>query len=694
MARKKRASGLHKSSYRGPVPFLGAGDFSGAESKAFIKNAYIVYTNGLDDEKPNPIAVSEAAHVSSTMGFRSNNELTGLNYLFNFLRDLAARERAKENRYLDEKLKQLKANTPDFLKETGTIKALEEIIKHQRLNPADSAGGDTISSAFTLLLNNQGYNNIIKQIKSKYNTGGAAHDSSVYSLLCRDVFLETYEKYKRSFAQRVSVDERTGGFRYRGNANALDEMSNQFIEDFTNGVIKKFHGLIKDEAAYKNKLRREMIFYMKGEGFILGQGLVKDKNYKEEEDWETIPGSEFIRIRNRYKKNKLTDENEKELAKRLNNAFIAKRTDKRQKAKKINTIMDQLVAKFMGSFMADLGEKMAGSNKDLLNFYFRQMGQEQTTRKSFSDVASGTSHKATETTDSIIIDSNGVELDTDIVEKLLGKIILQDDKLFEEENQQLIKDLEKLNQFEDALRESFKLHVNTKTYKSQRDLHIVNENSLENLTGKFKELSENFYSLGARAYKGNNSRLGYHNVHLGQMFDSLVFMLNNTVEGAYFSQDIETVKSLISFNCCMWMWDGMVESMKDIEGDINGDNNIHIFQSGGAFFTVSDLLYEIVTIFENYFAGEPVESYLVTEIKPGITLSSAQDMYKTMKELYPYKKEGEATSREDSQKQLQKRWMFIRDIGLVDTKMSIQFKQQGLDKLLGRLSMLKIRGQK
>lgn len=700
MAKKRSRT----TSYTGPMPFRGSGEFSGAEHYGFIRNAYIVYPEGLDGEKPNPLSLSEANYVRNTMGYRSNNELTGLNYLFNFLRDLAARERVKENRYLDMKLKQLEQDTPEFFKETGTIKALKEIIGHLRADPSKSPNGDTISSAFTLLLNNQGYKEIIRQIKSKYNSGGAAHDNSVYALLCRDVFLNTYEKYKRSFAQRISVDEATGGFRYRGkrladgrfDSSALDALSLDFIEDFVNGVINKFHGLIKDEVEYKDKLRKSMIFYLKNEGFILGDGGRASSS--DAEEWEELTGEEYTRIRNKYKKGKLTDENEKELAKKLNNVFIAKRTDKRQKAKKIHTIMDQLTAKFMGSFMADLGEKMAGSNKDILQFYFKQMGQEQTTRKSFSDVAGGTSHKATETTDSIIIDSLGIDFDTDIIEKLLGKIILQDDNMFTEENEQLIEDLEKQEQLEQTLRNSFKLHINTKTYKSQWDLHIVNENNLQNLTGKFKEISEEFYTLGASAYRSGNTASGYHGTHLGRMFDSLLFMLNNTVEGAAFSNDIEMVKSLIGFNCCMWMWDGMAASIKDIEGDVNGDNNIHIFQSGGAFFTVSDLLYEIVTIFQDYFAGEPVDSYIITEIKPGVPLSTAEQFYKKAKSAYPYNKivvdeddNAAAGPPEDPQIQLQKRWQWLRDIGLAQTTMSIQFRQNKLDKLLGRLSMLRIK---
>ena len=384
-------------------------------------------------------------------------------------------------------------------------------------------------------------------------------------------------------------------------------------------------------------------------------------------------------------------EHDKELAKKLNNAFVVKRTDKRQKAREIHTIMDELVAKAMGNFMADLGEKMAGTNKDILGFVFKQMGQEQNRRKSFSDVANGTFHTRTETTDSIIFDSLGVEIDTAVIQKLFKTMVLQDSNLLEDEIKQLITDIEKLNEFEKKLRDGFKLHINTKTYKSQFDLKIVNKNNLENLTGKFKELSEHFYGLGANAYAGGNTTSGFHNVHLGRMFDSLVFMLNNTVEGAYFSKDIETVKSLISFNCCMWMWDGMTESMKNIEGDINGDNNIHIFQSGGAFFTVSDLLYEIVTIFENYFAGEPVDSYLVTEIEPGISLTSAQAIYARMKERYPYKEKDKPNSYENSQKQLQERWKYMRDEGLTSTKLGIKFRQQAIDKLLGRLSMLRIK---
>lgn len=699
MGRRKRSkSNLHKSSYTGPVPFLGAGDFSGAEQNAFIRNAYIVYPQGLNNEKPNPIAVSEATHTKTTMGFRSSNELTGLNYLFNFLKDLAARERAKENKYLDEKLKQLRDNTPEFLKQTNTLKALDEIIKHQRLKPSESAGGDTISSAFTLLLNSQGYNELIRQLKTKQNNGGVAHGNDVYSFLCRDVFKETYEKYKKNYANIISVNEKTGGFTYRGTVtdainskNGLDAMSANFIEDFTNGVLKKFHGLIDDEEEYRNKIRREMNFYLKNEGFILGQGNRYTKTMDLEED-DFLTGAEYTRIRNRYKKNKLENENEKELAKKLNTAFVIKRTDKRQKAKEIHTIMDELIAKAMGNFMADLGEKMAGANKDTLSFIFKQMGQEQNRRRSFSDVASGTSHTRTETTDSFIFDSLGVEIDINVIQKLFKSMVLQDSKLLEDEIKQLITDIKKLDEFEKKFRESFKIHINTKTYKSQFNLKIVNKNNLENLTGKFKELSEHFYALGTNAYAGGNSTKGYHDTHLARMFDSLVFMLNNTVEGASFSEDIETVKSLISFNCCMWMWDGMTESIKDIEGDINGDNNIHIFQSGGAFFTVSDLLYEIVNIFENYFAGEPVDSYLVTEIEPGISLTSAQAMYSRMKEFYPYKEPDKPNSYENSQKQLQKRWKFIRDEGLHSTKLSIKFRQQAIDKLLGRLSMLRVKG--
>lgn len=668
------------SSYHGPRNFRGTGEFRDDSSYAFVKNEYIVYKNGLDGEKPNPIALAQANQIRNTMSFLSGNKLTGADYLFYFLKDLAARERKKENLYLDLKLAQLEQETPPSFKETGTLKALREIIKHLRADPSKSPNNDSISSAFTLLFNPTGYNELLKEIKNQSNGGGGvAHDNSFYRWMSTETFNEVFKKYEKKFYSLLRVHGESNDFVYRKNiGDLLDKLSNDFINEYLSKLVNKFSDTLIDRTATFEKMKADLLTRFRNQGFILGD-IPTSK----------ITGKSLVTKRKKF--NTLTKE-EQDLVKSLSKDYVNVKTPIRGDDRSLSTIMRGLITQNLHSYLWEYAEQMSNRSAGTLKVKVERVGQ-QTIKRTQLD---GTlSDPTTRTTDATISDPLEINVEDIGMANRLANIFAQYDNKFKNYYDSLKNDTEKIRTVSEKLREGFKLHENIKGYISTKnDLEIVNERNLLSLGGELREMASHFYKAGQDAINTDSSNTAglYRGEHLGRAFDSLIFMLNNTVDGAAFCEDRELVKSLISYNCCIWLWDGMSASMKDIENEVNGDNVLHIFQSGGAYYTVSDILYQIVDIFEQSFKGNPVKNWMTTKIKYGISLAEATSKYQELKSTYPYRAKDEEGKDIEPQKQLKQRWDEIRNIGIKETKLTVHINQKALDKLLGRLSLLRIKG--
>lgn len=670
--------------------FTGAGDYAGAGAGyTFVKNSYIVYPGGLGGDKPNPSAVSQAEHLKNTMSYQSNNKLTGLDYIYYFLEDLAKKERAKEIDFLRKQRDILKKEKPAFFKDTNTLHALDTIITGLgRTGPAT----ETVSSAFTLLLNPLGYDEIKRQLNSSHNSGGAQHMSDIYNVFCRDVFNSVYEKYRDELERQLVVDASKGKFQDITDPKRLNHFLVRFAEDFSVEANAKIQKDLGTQESFQKSIFDELAFSFKNNGLYTSAETAK-----------------FEKIRNKYKHKSAGMEKgskEKELGARLVSTHISKTTDKRQKAKDIKTIIDQIIQKTMGDFVWQYAERMPGQNKDHIStyVYFGHTGDKNITRQTaiergilgLSGPDAKTSHSGKATTDSFALFSFiPIEIDEKVMNKYEERIIKGEQAAFEEYLKEAHAALVKQEGLDNLLKNMFIVHFNTKGYKSQKDLTVVNERSLDSLAGTFKDIAQNFYTIGDMS----TGRAAYRNDHLGLALDSLIFMLNNTVKGASFCNDKKLVEALISYNCCTWMWDGMAATIKDIDQQLNGITNIHLFQSGGDYFTISDLLMEITKLFRSYFLGTNVDSFLITSLKPA-TFDPEKE-YERLKQFHPLFKSSFTKGKgkmkrgktiidyEDREEQLQKRWMEMRNLGLKGTTLSIKFRQRQIDELNGRLSLLR-----
>lgn len=677
--------------------FTGAGDFADVGSSAsFVKNSYIVYPQGLNGQNPNLAAVAQATFVKNTMSYMSGNKLTGLDYLFYFLEDLAQKERKKEIEFFRKQRDVLKADKNKFFKETNTLRAINTIIDHLTGYGTKGPADETLSSAFTLLLNPLGYDEIKRQLNSIHNSGGAQHMSDLYDALCRDVFNETYEKYKDEFEKELVVNAKSAKFEDIADPKKVNNLAKNFINKFVQGAQKKLRKELNIQDDYRKELFDKLKDAMRINGIV---------TFSERSNGTVWNNEKWDALRNEYKhksKEMEKDSEQKKLAAHLVNSYVSKTTNKRQEAKSIRTILDQIVQNIMGDYLWRVAEDMPAANKDKITNYQVSVhtGDKNIGRQSLLDKASSTkdnivTHPGTATTDSFSIFSfTPIVLDGEGIAKYYEGILKGDEKALENYLKEFHKELETDEARHEVLKNLFVVHFNTKGYKSQNNLAAVNNRNLDSLMGTFKDISQAFYDISGTS-KG---RAVYRNEHLGLMFDDLIFMLNNTVKGAAFEDNRKMVESLISYNCCTWMWDGLTTDIKNIDKELNGVRNIHVFQSGGAYFTISDLLMEIVKLFRGYFLGSDLESFVQTTLKPASF--NAEEEYKRLTSYYPIdtkkfkktdngKMKREKLSYEEKQEQLKKRWMEMRNLGLNGTTLSIHFRQKKIDELLGRLSMLR-----
>ena len=685
--------------------FTGEGTFGSfrmsRSSYNFVKNNYVVYPEGLNGEDPNPYAVTQANYVKNSMSYQSENKLTGLDYLYYFIEDLAKKERKKELSLIKGEIAMLqKQKKSSFFKSTHTLKALNEIVSALETEPNYDTwrADESISSAFTLLLNPLGYDEIIRELHSENNTRGAQAMNDFFAgKKCNDIFNEIYPKFEEKFKRYFSVQ--TGGkLTVNGTQKIMNNLTEDFIQQFTDGLAKKLLQGQKEQVKYQETLTSMLKRVFGNNGFYFDDDAIKSK-----------------RIRKKYSlgEETLTEEEIEELKKTVKDR-IKRTTEITHKPRDINTIIRNMCYNSVSNVIWKFAEMMPASNRGkIIGMGFDHMGDQQILRKSYEDTVTDArlynvpginqTHSATSTTDSLleftIFDTDTKQI-TDPLQKKGKKKIAN--------REQLTKDIEKEleAQKEDALKikELFKVEVNTKGYTTGNDLEVVNSRDLNSLSGNLKDLANNFYKLAGIS---PNSDEIYRNNRLGLVFDSLIFMLNNTVKQAAFSsaEDKEMVKQLISAVCVNWMWNGMTGIMKEIDSKEVGDaTHIHLFQSGGAYFTSSDLLFQVLNILKKNFTYGPTVNN--TNDYMSVSISSASfdpsATYKELQERFPltttkitrtgkrkFEKSTEKLDYEGRQRQLENRWTAIRNLSMSEVKLRINFRQQALDELLGRLSMLR-----
>ena len=206
--------------------------------------------------------------------------------------------------------------------------------------------------------------------------------------------------------------------------------------------------------------------------------------------------------------------------------------------------------------------------------------------------------------------------------------------------------------------EIFEVSQNIKGYKSKMDLSIEQEGSFDNRLANLKKMGDNNF------------------------FNKLVFILVNTTDSCIFDKRLDEVGNYVAAAFAAWMWDDYDEIYNLKEPKTNF-TKLHIFNSGGAYFTASTLmkatLEELKNNYdENGMTKRNVSSLIKVDIKPG---SYSDREYLELVDRYK-------VSSVSAQEDLKLRWDAVRAAALERGTMSISIRQNELEKLLGNLEAI------
>ena len=217
-------------------------------------------------------------------------------------------------------------------------------------------------------------------------------------------------------------------------------------------------------------------------------------------------------------------------------------------------------------------------------------------------------------------------------------------KKLEQKLQQIIKDTDDI----------YIVEVNTKGYKSLRDLHIEKE-------GSFNARMNNLYSM--------------KDSFPAKSIDQLIFLLNNTMDDCVASHHKDLLGDYFSAIFAAWMWDDYTEMFKLAQSD--GVKRIRIFNSGGMYFSASQMMKITLEDLQNQ-AGS--SSFIYAKIEP--PSFNPHEYYDSLKEKYPI--EG-LPGGQERQNLLAQRWDDMRNKVMKEGQVSIYIRQKQLDELFGKL---------
>ena len=210
--------------------------------------------------------------------------------------------------------------------------------------------------------------------------------------------------------------------------------------------------------------------------------------------------------------------------------------------------------------------------------------------------------------------------------------------------------------------EIFETSENIKGYRSNFDLKIEQEGNFNRRLANLKKLADN-----------------------NDVFNKLIFILINTTEGCLFDKRLDEIGNYIAASFAAWMWDDYDE-IYNLNNKPSNYKKLHIFNSGGAYFTASTLMKAALEQLKNNYdengmTKRNVSSLVNVDIKPGyysdkeyLHLIDLEDM--------------RISSSTNIQETLKKRWEAVKAAVLERGHMSVSIRQKELDKLLGNLEAI------
>lgn len=210
----------------------------------------------------------------------------------------------------------------------------------------------------------------------------------------------------------------------------------------------------------------------------------------------------------------------------------------------------------------------------------------------------------------------------------------------------------------------FEIEQNVKGYTSNYNLSIEQEGTFAHRLGRLKELA------------GNTND-----------FNNLIFLLVNTTEGCIADKKLSELSNYLAAAFAVWMWDDYADIYsKSIS---NGIQKIHLFNSGGAYFSASGIMEQAIEALKSNF-GENGHSLGRSNPLFDITISPGYFTDEEYSSLISQKEYSlnDNMSEEQVQDQLKKRWDFVRNTVLNRGKLTVHMDQSYLDRLVGDLEYI------
>ena len=213
----------------------------------------------------------------------------------------------------------------------------------------------------------------------------------------------------------------------------------------------------------------------------------------------------------------------------------------------------------------------------------------------------------------------------------------------------------------------------------------VNEALQETSAGEMFEISENIkgytsnYNLqieGSGSFYNRMSNI-YKLKLDGNMVNKLIFMLNNTTKGCIADNRVSEIGDYFAAIVVAWMFDDYEEIFNITNKEPNQRiNRIHLFGSGSAYFTASQILQQTLNNLKDVDNPNRFANVHITPAEP-----FPDERYEAMRHEVPYE-QFSAMSKEQQQEELKREWDIVKDYTMRNGTLSVDFNQKQLDELL------------
>lgn len=577
---------------------------------SFVSNEYVIYANGLDGNPPNPIATK----YGNIFNLDYIDKRRGPFEEFISLLTTAA-ERAAINEKLNLKLKlqQLRRNnTAGF--DVLWFDKIEDAIKQE-----------DYSAAYTLLMRRD---RDIEKFAQELSAAGAtvAHSTTFYNSQFANFLktkLDNFQQWENGFSvglnNNVDFEEMVNEYFTKVlNVNLEDNISAQLLRD-------KF---VDDLQAISD-----------ASGGQIGMAFAMDESGRV----RTIKGSAAV-----IKTNKKTGEEKRvyikpgAVRKSLQESLTTQKGQFRNPNQLIEAVAEgiaRMVGRGLSGEAYNIGTlgKLGGNTQTISTGMMRYFKKD-----AFGKNIGNVQVKE----DLAQFEVYGAELDLDkLAQSIFGEMSENYTKENMDEYRERLKDFAAKN----GAATIFDIQFNVKSYISNMDLKIEGQGPFKNRVAVLQ--AEGISDLG----------------------EKLIFMLNNTADGAIFNGKEGIIEDYLATVCAAWMWDRPEELF---HLDLNTPYNyrvIKLFNSGSAYYTASQIIYQTIDRLKGYSDNR----FVKVNITPPPTYGNYTNLMKDI----PI--EGHPST--EWQGILKQRWDIVKQDAMTMGQISVEFDQRGLDQLLGNL---------